>query len=429
MKGPGFLSRFLPSPTVLFSGFLLFAASAVELTGAPTVLGPNKCTSCHDHDKQKQWADKDTHTKGLEQLEDAEGKAKKYLAALGLSDPYNLKGPCVACHTTVFNGDANAGVSCETCHGPGSAYLEPHQKKGSHKESVTQGLIDTRESYTAWANLCIGCHVVTDRKLTAAGHSSGADFELAVKSKKLRESSPGVKHWEPAYEDSKLADSGRAAMRARTGGIAPPKSEPRPQATAPPAATASPARAATVTKPQPKVSPTSAPASVRPTVEERSPTRPAPTLTATKPSPKVSPTPVPEVSVRPTVTEKPTARPTATETAVALPTQRSTPAAARTAAPAQSPAASTPSIVIIIEATPVPTLAPRVREIPPAATALEMAPQETPSPRPTPRPTHRKPRPRPTARPQPSKTPQPAQPQPTPSPTRVRAPATMSVPH
>jgi|GEM_PF-2143610 len=427
MRGPGFLSKSLPNSTVLFSGFLLFAAYAGEVTGALSVLGPNKCTSCHDHDKQKQWADKDTHTKALEQLEDAEGKAKKYLAALGLSDPYNLKGPCVACHATVFNGDANAGVSCETCHGPGSAYLEPHQKKGSHKESVTLGLINTRESYTDWANLCVGCHVVTDRKLTAAGHSSGADFELAVKSKKLRESTPGVKHWEPAYEDSKLADAGKAAMRARTGGMAPPKPELKPPATAPPAAT--------VTKPQPKATPTSAPAPVRPTVEERSPSRPSPAMTATKPLPKASPTPVPEVTARLTIEEKPTARPAATETAVALPTQRSTPVAPRTAAPGQSPAAtSTPSIVIKIESTPIPTIAPRVREVPTAApTALEPPPpQETPSPRPTRRPTHRKPRPKPTARPQPQNTPQPvqpAQPPPTPIPTRVRAPATMSVPH
>ena len=411
MKGPGFLPGSLPSSTTLSAGFLLFAASAVALAGAPTVLGPNKCTSCHDHERQKQWADKDTHTKALEQLEDQEGKAKKYLAALGLSDPYNLKGPCVACHATVFNGDANAGVSCETCHGPGSAYLEPHQKKNSHKESVTLGLINTRESYRDWANLCIGCHVVTDRKLTAAGHSSGADFELAVKSKKLRESAPGMKHWEPAYEDAKLAEAGKVAMRARTGGAAPPKPESRPSATAPPAAA--------VTKPQPKASPTSTPVPIRPAVEERSPAQPAPTTTATtRPQPKASPTPLPAAA-------------TARETAVAPPTQESTVAAPRTAAPAQSPtAASTPGIVILIEATPVPTISPRVLEIPSAApTALETAPQETPSPRPTRLPTRKKTPPKLTTRPKPPGTPQHSQPQPTPSPTRVPAPPTMPVPH
>jgi hypothetical protein len=421
MKGPGFPARSLPSAAIFVFGLLMFAASAVELAGAPTVLGPNKCTSCHDHDKQKRWADKDTHTKALEQLEDKEGKAKKYLAALGLPDPYSLKGPCVVCHTTVYNGEAQNGVSCETCHGPGSAYLEPHQKKGSHKESVSLGLIDTRESYSEWAKLCIGCHVVTDRKLLAAGHSSGADFELAAKSKKLRESAPGMKHWEPAYEDAKLAEAGKIAMRARTGGVAPPKPESRPSATASPAAT--------VTKPQPKASPTSTPAPVRPTVEEKSPARPSPTTTATKPQPKASPTPLPAVSALPTV-EAPAARATARETAVAPPTQESTVAAPRTAAPAQSPtAASTPGIVILIEATPVPTISPRILEISPAApTALETAPQETPSPRPTRHLTHKKPPPKPTASPKPPGTPRPS---PTPSPTRVRvtAPDTIRPPH
>lgn len=435
MKGPGLLARLLPNAAVLLCGLLLLLASDRQLDGAPTVLGPNKCTSCHDHDKQKQWADKDTHTKALEQLEDPEGKAKKYLKALGLSDPYNLKGPCVACHATVFNGDANAGVSCETCHGPGSAYLEPHQKKGSHKESLTLGLINTRESYTDWANLCIGCHVVTDRKLTAAGHSSGSDFELAAKSKKLRESAPGVRHWEPAYEDAKLAEAGRAAMRARGGGGAAPKPESKPQPPAPPAATASP-RAATVTKTQPKPSPTSAPVPARPTIEEKTTARPA-TVTLTRPQPKASPTPAPEVSVRPTVEQEAPPRPAATETIVAPPTQRPTAPAPRMAVPSPSPAkAASPGIVIVIEVTPVPTAAPKVREIPTSApTAVEAAPQAQatpPSPRPTRRPTHRKPRPRPTARPQsPRLTPSPEPPQsaPTPSPTRIKAPATMSVPH
>src|SRR5262245_51406115 len=103
------------------SGFVLLQAALLQ--AAPQYLGPNKCTSCHDHEKQAAWATKDKHVKALEQLEDK--NAAKYAKAVGLADVYNLKGSCVPCHATVFNGDANAGVSCESCHGPGSDYLEP----------------------------------------------------------------------------------------------------------------------------------------------------------------------------------------------------------------------------------------------------------------------------------------------------------------
>src|SRR4029453_7307485 len=105
---------------VTLIGAALLAASVSTVEGAPTILGPNKCTSCHDHDKQKAWADKDTHAKALTQLEDK--KAAGYAKAIGLADPYDLKGSCVGCHATVFSGDANAGVSCETCQGAGSDY-------------------------------------------------------------------------------------------------------------------------------------------------------------------------------------------------------------------------------------------------------------------------------------------------------------------
>ena len=154
------------------------AASTQPLLAAPKVLGPNKCTSCHDHDKQKAWADKDKHAKALDQLEDK--KSAGYAKAIGLADPYDLKGSCVSCHATVFNGDANAGVSCETCHGAGSDYVEPHQQKGSYQKAVSLGMIDTRGNLPVWAKMCVDCHILKDAKLLAAGHKSGADFDVGA---------------------------------------------------------------------------------------------------------------------------------------------------------------------------------------------------------------------------------------------------------
>jgi hypothetical protein len=96
--------------------------------------------TCHDHDRQTtQWQKPEpaqlkskAHFNTLKQLDDP--KALAYARAIGLADPYDVKGDCVKCHATVFRGDANAGVSCESCHGPASGYLEPHQPKGAYAQ-------------------------------------------------------------------------------------------------------------------------------------------------------------------------------------------------------------------------------------------------------------------------------------------------------
>ena len=114
-----------------------------------TYVGPKQCTNCHDHDPEKLWYEKKEipevhrlfpeqnnagHINSLKQLEAQ--KSDEYAKAIGLVDKYDAAGSCVACHATVFKGDANAGVSCESCHGPGSGYLDPHQKKDAYDIAV-----------------------------------------------------------------------------------------------------------------------------------------------------------------------------------------------------------------------------------------------------------------------------------------------------
>jgi Cytochrome c554 and c-prime len=197
------------APTLVLAALVSHAAAAAQF------LGPNKCTSCHDHEKQKDWAAKENgahgHIHALEQLEDK--KAAGYARAIGLSDVYSLKGACVRCHATIYNGDANGGVTCESCHGAGSGYLDPHQKKGNYPGAVALGMIDTRGNFPVWARMCVSCHIVTDRRLTSAGHSSGANFELSAWSQR-------IVHWAPTYPTAQLAAAGKAAI-ARVGGPAP----------------------------------------------------------------------------------------------------------------------------------------------------------------------------------------------------------------
>src|SRR5262249_53940963 len=93
-------------------------------------IGPKQCTNCHDHDAEKLWYEKKEipevhrlfpdqnnagHINSLKQLEAK--KSDEYAKAIGLADKYDGAGSCVSCHGTVWGGEANAGVSCESCHG------------------------------------------------------------------------------------------------------------------------------------------------------------------------------------------------------------------------------------------------------------------------------------------------------------------------
>ena len=199
----------LSSRTVVLVSALILGP--VSVARAQTVVGPSKCTACHDHDRQTakwqkeeplQYKDK-AHYNTRKQLDGA--KAGTYAKAIGIADPYDVKGSCVTCHATVFRGDANAGVSCESCHGPASGYLEPHQVKGSYAKAVSTGLRDLKSKPPAIAKACVACHLTTDKRLIAAGHPSGAEFDVGAGLKK-------VVHWATTYDFAAVTAAGKAAM-------------------------------------------------------------------------------------------------------------------------------------------------------------------------------------------------------------------------
>ena len=309
---------------------LIFLLGGSCRAAAFDFVGPNKCTSCHDHDPQKEWAEKKEGPKGhlnaLAQLE--EKKSAGYGKAIGLADVYDLKGTCVKCHATVFKGDASFGVSCESCHGPGSAYLEPHQKKGTYRSAVGLGMYDTRVgeggSYKILAEMCYACHYVKDKKLVAAGHSSGVGWDL-------REKTFGqVVHWKEAVDKDKVGAAGKAAYAKVSGGSAPaePKAEAKPAESKPasepkavkpsgelkPAAPASP----TTPKSEPKSEPKAEPAKPfkpdsKPAPRVETPAASAPPA-APRPEKKPPPAATPEsapVSTPSPVTATPSAPPLA----------------------------------------------------------------------------------------------------------------------
>ena len=107
---------------------------------ARAFVGPGKCTDCHDHRDEKEWSEKrdgdgrgKQHINALNQL--ADPKSDGWAKAIGLADPYDVRGTCVKCHATVVRGSPDFGISCESCHGAGRDYLQPHQEKGAYEKS------------------------------------------------------------------------------------------------------------------------------------------------------------------------------------------------------------------------------------------------------------------------------------------------------
>jgi cytochrome c peroxidase len=135
----------------MFAGSYLFAQE-FEYIGAA------KCKMCHNKPETgkqyDQW--KSTgHSKAFETLKSPE--ALKIAQEKGIADPSKDQ-KCLKCHATAaINADLNLsitmeeGVSCETCHGPGSGYKSMAVMK-SREQSLAKGLIIPDEK------LCKTCH-------------------------------------------------------------------------------------------------------------------------------------------------------------------------------------------------------------------------------------------------------------------------------
>lgn len=126
-------------------------------------VGAKKCKMCHSSSKSgaqyKKW-EKAPHSKAYKTLASAE--SKKIAKKKGIKDAQ--KSPkCLRCHSTVYditgkkrkNVDSTLkvteGVSCESCHGPGSVY-KSKKNMVDHKKFIAFGGI------MATKMLCESCH-------------------------------------------------------------------------------------------------------------------------------------------------------------------------------------------------------------------------------------------------------------------------------
>jgi hypothetical protein len=295
------------------SPLVMVAAAALMLLALPSqadaqaraFVGPGKCTDCHDHKDEKEWSEKrdgdgrgKQHINALNQL--ADPKSDGWAKAIGLADPYDVRGTCVKCHATVVRGSPDFGISCESCHGAGRDYLQPHQEKGSYDKSIPLGMRDVWKKPDKWVTDCMTCHVLgdnpTDPKLAAAGHPTGANFTIQTKF------TPVAGHWTSKYTANQIASLGtpvRDRLLARVKTAAPAAAEPPP-----PAAVAPP-------PPPPTAATNTAPPPPPPTTGGTTPPPPPP------PGPRrVTPAPGLPRTVAPGPTEPP---PASAEIAVVLP--------------------------------------------------------------------------------------------------------------
>jgi Cytochrome c554 and c-prime len=122
-------------------------------------IGADKCKLCHNKpatgDQYAQWQ-KTLHSKSLKSL--ASQPALDYAKKNGIADP-TKEAKCLKCHSTFDAVPANLrggipaidGVSCESCHGPGSSYKSPTIMKDLALSQKNGLIMPTKE-------VCLKCH-------------------------------------------------------------------------------------------------------------------------------------------------------------------------------------------------------------------------------------------------------------------------------
>ena len=130
-----------------------------------TYSGAAKCKMCHKSEKSGQqhplWEQR-KHSKSSAAL--SSDKAKE----LSPDTPAIDNPDCLKCHAPV-EGFKDEGVTCEACHGPGSAYKKMSVMK-DHAEAVKNGMTDYG-SEDAIKKQCMACH--------ENAHETSFDFATA----------------------------------------------------------------------------------------------------------------------------------------------------------------------------------------------------------------------------------------------------------
>ncbi len=114
------------------AGLLYYRVSSLTTLRAFRVVGVDGCAGCHGTqalgDQAGIWR-RSAHAKAYASL--ANARATAWRAEHNGADPQH-DSACLACHAPLAgSGFAEEGVSCETCHGPGSSYASASVMKSA----------------------------------------------------------------------------------------------------------------------------------------------------------------------------------------------------------------------------------------------------------------------------------------------------------
>lgn len=148
----------------LFSLAWLLIRSESVLSAAPKYEGVVSCRPCHLSPKSgaqfRRWQS-GPHARAYRTL--SSPKAKLMASELKIESPWK-EPKCLKCHTTAYGVDGalrgekltlDEGVSCEACHGAGSAYSGRKIMQdifGGTKDGAAFGLVAQSEK------VCVTCH-------------------------------------------------------------------------------------------------------------------------------------------------------------------------------------------------------------------------------------------------------------------------------
>ncbi|MBN1338848.1 MAG: hypothetical protein JXA03_05955 [Bacteroidales bacterium] len=144
---------------------MIFLLGLVFISGGALVaqdfeyIGATKCKMCHNKpatgEQYNKWL-AGPHAKAMASLSNE--KSKAYAKEHNIADP-TKEASCIKCHSTAGGIDAGVnlgikieeGVSCESCHGPGSVYKTNVIMKDKAK-ALQSGLVEQSKE------VCEKCH-------------------------------------------------------------------------------------------------------------------------------------------------------------------------------------------------------------------------------------------------------------------------------